>query len=88
MCWKGKKTNHQEIYDFIEKNINNDELKEFETRLENISLLDHSVYVYRFKEDMTFAEIAKKLKVDSTARVAESLTAISLAIQIYFNIVD
>lgn len=88
MCWKGKQSNYQEIYDFIDKNIDNEKLKEFETKLEEISLLDYNVYICRFKKRMTFAEIVKKLNIESTARVAESLNAITLAIEIYLDIVD
>ena len=88
MCWKGKNSNYQEIQDFIDSHEDTEELKEFETKLENISLLDYNVYICRFKEKCTFTAISRKLDIDSTARISESLNAISLAIQIYFDIVD
>jgi hypothetical protein len=88
VCWKGKQTNFQEICDFIGKNTDNEKLKEFEAKLKEISLFDYNVYVYRYKERMTFAKIADKLSLDSTARVAESLNATSLSIQIFFDLVD
>ena len=50
MCWKGKASNYQEIYDFIDKKVDNEKLKEFEERLENTSLLDYNVYICRFKK--------------------------------------
>ena len=87
MCWKGKQSNHQEISDFIDSNLNSESLREFESKLENTSLLDYSIYVCRFKQKKTFTMIQKELDI-STARISESLNSINLAIQIYFNIVD
>ncbi len=87
MCWKGKQSNHQEISDFIDSNLNSESLREFESKLENTSLLDYSIYVCRFKQKKTFIMIQKELDI-STARISESLNSINLAIQIYFNIVD
>ena len=87
VCWKGKTTNHQEISDFIDSKLDSEELREFESKLEDTSLIDFNIYTYRFKEKMTFTAISKKLDI-STARISESLNSVSLAIQIYFNIVD
>ena len=41
MCWKGKQTNYQDIYDFIDNN--SDKLKEFEERLADTSLINYNV---------------------------------------------
>ena len=87
MCWKGKNTNHQEISDFIDSKLDSEELREFESKLEDTSLIDFNIYTYRFKGKMTFTAISKKLDI-STARISESLNSVSLAIQVYFNIVD
>lgn len=87
MCWKGRTSNYEEVLEYI-KNSSEEKLKEFETKLHNASVLNYNVYICRYKKDMTFAEISKKLKLDSTARVSESLNAIHLAAQIFFDIVD
>ena len=52
MCWKGKQSNYQEIYDFIDKNADDEKLKEFEAKLEEISLLDYNVYVCNGKRSL------------------------------------
>ena len=85
MCWKGKQTNYQDIYDFIDTQIDNERLKEFEERLENTSLLDYNVYVCRFKKRMTFAETSKKIDIP-TNRVNDVVANIALAFEIYFDI--
>ena len=85
MCWKGKNTNYKEIADFIDSNINTGKLDDFEKRLEDISLLDYSVYLHRFKKKETFIIISKTLGI-STARISESLNSIMLAFEIFFDI--
>ena len=86
MCWKGKQSNYQEIYDFIDKNTDDEKLKEFEAKLEEISLLDYNVYVCRFKQRMTYAETSKKLHDIGTNRVNDCVAGIALAFQMFFDI--
>ena len=85
MCWKGKNTNYQEIYDFIDNNIDSEKIKEFEARLENTSLLDYNVYMCRFKKRMTFAETSDKLDIP-TNRVGDIVASIALAFEIFLDI--
>lgn len=85
MCWKGKRSNYQEIYDFIDNNIDNEKIKEFEAKLEETSLLDYNVYVCRFKKRMTFAETANILDI-GTNRVNDCVAGIALAFQMFFDI--
>jgi hypothetical protein len=85
VCWKGKETNYQEIYDYIDNNPDEEKLKEFEAKLADTSLLDYNVYICRFKKQMTFAQIMKELKIEAPARIAESQSAIYLAFQIFFS---
>lgn len=85
MCWKGKTSNYQDIYDFIDEQVDCEKMKEFEERLENTSLLDYNVYICRFKKRMTFAEISKKIDIP-TNRVADLVANIALAFEIFFNI--
>lgn len=85
MCWKGKTSNYQEIYDFIDEKVDSEKLKEFEERLENTSLLDYNVYICRFKKRMTFAETSKQIDIP-TNRVGDIVANIALAFEIFFNI--
>lgn len=85
MCWKGKTSNYQEIYNFIDKKVDNKKLKEFEERLENTSLLDYNVYMCRFKKRMTFAETSRQIDIP-TNRVNDIVANIALAFEIFFNI--
>ena len=85
MCWKGRNTNYQDIYDFIDKNVDNEKLKEFEERLADISLLNYNAYIYRFRKRMTFAEIAKRLDVE-THRVTTLISEVALAFEMFFDI--
>lgn len=86
MCWKGKNTNYQDIYDFIDNNADDEKLKEFEAKLEEISLLDYNVYVCRFKKRMTYAETSKKLDDIGTNRVNDCVAGIALAFQMFIDI--
>ncbi len=85
MCWKGSNTNYQEIYDFIDENIENEKLKEFESRLENTSIVNFNVYQYRFKQRMTFAKVAEKVGIP-TNRVNDLVAEVALAFEIFFDI--
>lgn len=85
MCWKGKASNYQEIYDFIDEKVDSEKLKEFEKRLENTSLLDYNVYICRFKKRMTFAETSRQIDIP-TNRVSDIASNIALAFEIFFNI--
>ena len=85
MCWKGKASNYQEIYDFIDEKADSEKLKEFEERLENTSLLDYNVYICRFKKRMTFAETSRQIDIP-TNRVGDIVANIALAFEIFFNI--
>ena len=85
MCWKGKNTNYQDIYDFIRNNEGNKELEKFEERLADTSLLNYNAYMYRFKQHMTFVETAKKLDI-STQRVNELISGVALAFEMFFDV--
>lgn len=85
MCWKGRESNYQEISDFVEQNPNNEQLKEFEKRLEDTSFTEYKIYNYRFKEKKTFYEISKKLDDMPTPYISKALDSIMLAFQIFFT---
>lgn len=85
MCWKGRETNYQEIYDYIDNNPDEEKLKKFEAKLADTSLLDYNVYVCRFKKRMTFAETSRKIDIP-TNRVGDSVASIALAFEIFFDI--
>ena len=84
MCWKGKASNYQEIFEYIDKS-NDNELKEFEARLEETSLVNYNVYICRFKKRMTFAETSKKLDIP-TNRIGDFVAEVALAFEIFFDI--
>ena len=87
MCWKGKASNFKEISDYIELNKGSEMLQKFEDKLADTSMLDYKVYEYRFKDKMTFFQISQKLGGMPTAYISKSLDSISLAFQIFFDIV-
>lgn len=85
MCWKGKNTNYQDIYDFLSNNVGNRKLEEFEERLADTSLLNYNAYICRFKKHMTFAETAEKLDVP-THRVTVLISEVALAFEMFFDV--
>lgn len=83
--WKGKDSKYKDIEEYIKYNSMSDELMEFEKKLKEQDNLLFLIYKYKFKEEMTFAEMAEKLSLDNP-RIVEKLDKIALSIRIYCGI--
>ena len=83
--WKGKNTKYSDIEEFIKYNPMNDKLLEFEKKLQDQDRLLYLLYKYRFKENLTFAEISEKLDLDNP-RIVEKLNTIAFSIRMYCGI--
>lgn len=62
-----------------------DKLLEFERKLKEQDNLLFLLYKYRFKENLTFAEISEKLDLENP-RIVEKLNTIAFSIRIYCGI--
>lgn len=83
--WKGKSTKYGDIEEYIKYNSMNDKLLEFEKKLKEQDNLLFLLYKYRFKENLTFAEISEKLDLENP-RIVEKLNTIAFSIRIYCGI--
>ena len=83
--WKGKSTKYSDIEEYIKYNSMNDTLLEFERKLKEQDGLLFLLYKYRFKENLTFAEISEKLDLENP-RIVEKLNTIAFSIRIYCEI--
>ena len=83
--WKGKSTKYSDIEEYIKYNPMNDKLLEFEKKLKEQDGLLFLLYKYRFKENLTFAEISEKLDLENP-RIVEKLNTIAFSIRIYCGI--
>ena len=83
--WKGKSTKYGDIEEYIKYNPMNDKLLEFEKKLKEQDNLLFLLYKYRFKENLTFAEISEKLDLENP-RIVEKLNTIAFSIRIYCGI--
>lgn len=83
--WKGKSSKYSDIEEYIKYNSMNDTLIEFEKKLKEQDTLLFLLYKYRFKENLTFAEISEKLDLDNP-RIVEKLNTIAFSIRIYCGI--
>lgn len=83
--WKGKSTKYSDIEEYIKYNPMNDKLLEFEKKLKEQDNLLFLLYKYRFKENLTFAEISEKLDLENP-RIVEKLNTIAFSIRIYCGI--
>lgn len=83
--WKGKDTKYKDIEEYIKYNSMSDELIEFERKLKEQDNLLFLIYKYKFKDNLTFAEISERLSLDNP-RIVEKLDNIALSIRIYCGI--
>lgn len=85
--WKAQKQKgkYYDIEEYVKYNEMNNELLEFEEKLKKKDNLLYLIYKYRFKENLTFAEISERLDIDSP-RIVEKLDTIAFSIRIYCGI--
>lgn len=85
--WNNDKSTskYADIEEYIKYNSLNDKLLEFENKIKNKDNLEYLIYKYRFKDNLTFAEISEKLDL-SNPRIVELLDKIAFAIRLYCGI--
>lgn len=85
--WNNKNTDgkYKDVIDFIKSNENNNNLVEFENKIETRDGVDYLIYKYKFKEGKTFKEMNELLDMENP-RIVEHLDKIAYAIRVYFNI--
>ena len=83
--WKGKNTNYADVEEFIKYNEYDTKLIEFENKLKDQHGIEYLLYKYRFKQGLTYSQIAEKLDIE-TPRIAEKIEKIAFAIRIYCQI--
>lgn len=85
--WSSKNANskYQDIINYIKINKTNNNLIEFENKIEARGGVDYLIYKYKFKEGKTFKEMNKLLNMENP-RIVEHLDKIAFAIRVYCNI--
>lgn len=83
--WSGKKTQYQDIIDYIRFNPLNSKIKEFEEKTQEQDNLSYLIYKYRFKDGLTFAEISKRLDIE-TNRITEIQDKVAFAFRVYIGL--
>lgn len=83
--WSGKKTQYQDIIDYIRFNPLNQKIKEFEEKTQEQDNLSYLIYKYRFKDGLTFAEISKRLDIE-TNRITEIQDKVAFAFRVYIGL--
>lgn len=83
--WSGKKTQYQDIIDYIKFNPLNDKLIEFENKIKEQDNLSYLIYKYRFKDLLTFQEISDRLQIE-TNRITEIQDKVAFTFRIFLGI--
>lgn len=83
--WSGKRTQYQDIIDYIKYNPLNDKIKEFEDKIKNQDNLSYLIYKYRFKDLLTFNEISDKLDIE-TNRITEIQEKVAFTFRIFIGL--
>lgn len=84
MCmWKNNNepSKYQDIIDFIKYNPLSDAIYDFEQKLEKQDVLTYLIYKYRFKDNLSFSEISKRLDMPNI-RIVEILDKVAFAMRI------
>lgn len=83
--WTGKKTQYQDIIDYIRFNPLNPKIKEFEEKIQEQDNLTYLIYKYRFKDLLTFAEISKRLDIE-TNRITEIQDKVAFTFRVFIGL--
>lgn len=84
--WKNNaKSKYNDIEDYIKYHEFDDELIEFEKKIENKDKFLYLLYKYRFKEHKSFSEISNLLDIE-TNRITTELDKIAFSMRIYCKI--
>ena len=80
--WKGTDSKYKDIEEYVKYNLTNKTLLDFEENLKRRDDMLFLIYKYRFKDNLSFSEISRKLGDIENARIVEKLDQIALAIRI------
>ena len=83
--WSGRKTQYQDIIDYIKYNPLNSKIKEFEEKIQEQDNLSYLIYKYRFKDMLTFAEISKRLDIE-TNRITEIQDKVAFTFRVFIGL--
>ena len=83
--WTGNKTQYQDIIDYIKYNPLNSKIKEFEEKIQEQDNLSYLIYKYRFKDLLTFAEISKRLNIE-TNRITEIQEKVAFTFRVFIGL--
>lgn len=83
--WSGKKTQYQDIIDYIKYNPLNSKIKEFEEKIQEQDNLSYLIYKYRFKDMLTFAEISERLDIE-TNRITEIQDKVAFTFRVFIGL--
>ena len=83
--WNGKKTQYQDIIDYIKYNALSDKVLEFEKRIQDQDMLSYMIYKYRFKDQLSFQEISKKLEIE-TQRITEVQEKVAFSFRTFIGL--
>lgn len=84
--WKpANESKYKDIEEYIKYNECNPQLLDFEDALKRKDNLLYVIYKYRFKDKLSFSQMAEKLDMDNP-RIVEKLNQIALAIRISCSI--
>ena len=82
--WNNKKDTgkYKDIEEYVKYNLTNKNLLDFEENLKRRDDVLFLIYKYRFRENLTFAEISERLDNMENIRIVEKLDQIALAMRI------
>lgn len=83
--WRRGFSKYADMAAYIKLYNNTKALKEFEQRLQNTDELAYAIYVYKFKEGLSFESISERLNHIDNRRIVDVLNCIQLSFNIYFN---
>ena len=80
--WKpNRESKYSDIDEYIKYNLASDKLIQFEENLKKYDEVLYMIYKYRFKENLTFAEMSERLDMENV-RIVEKLDQVAIALRI------
>lgn len=83
--WSGKQTQYQDIIDYIKFNPFDNKIKEFEEKIQEQDMLSYLIYKYRFKDNLTFANISDRLDIE-TNRITEIQDKVAFTFRVFIGL--
>lgn len=83
--WKGKRSNFQDIDDYLKEHKNDEKIATFEELMKKRGDLVYQLYILRFYQHYSFAKIQEELDLDGR-RITDKLEAIAMSFRVFFDI--